>query len=121
MISIIFYFNLNVQPHNIQKSLDIIKKELLKISKGSIKDDDIERAKKIIQAQEVFGNQFIQFKSVRQAEIDISFKVSMSTEDRMKGIMNVSKEDIIFTSKWLYENLNILAVCSDVEGVEYEF
>jgi predicted Zn-dependent peptidase len=116
-----FYFNLNTQPENIQKSLDIIKEELLKISSGDINIDDINRTKKIIQTREVFTNQQVHAEAFKEADIQISFNEIKDSSDWMNSIMKVSVDDIKDTSKWLYENLNTLAVCSNVEGVEYDF
>ena len=116
-----FYFTLNTQSHNIQKSLDIIKEELLKISIEGVKIDDMNRTKKIIQTREVFANQQVHAEAFKDADIQVSFNDLKNSEDWLNEIMKISDDDIKDTAKWLHDNLNILAVSSNEEGIKYEF
>ena len=115
------YFNINTQPENIQKCLDIIKQEVLKISNSEINLDDLDKTKKIIQTSEIFNDQNIQNAADSLATIKLLYKNIKDKEDNLNKILNVTKEDIVESAKSLYGNLNILAVCSNVEGIEYEF
>ncbi|MBC7766896.1 insulinase family protein [Arenimonas sp.] len=115
------YFNINTQPENIQKCLDIIKKEVLKITNGKINLDDLDKTKKIIQTSEIFNDQNIQNEADSIATIKLLYKNIKDKEDNLNKILSVTKEEVMESAKLLYENLNILAVCSNVEGVEYEF
>jgi predicted Zn-dependent peptidase len=115
------YFNINTQPENIQKCLDIIKHEVLKISNGEINLDDLDKTKKIIQTSEIFNDQNIQNEADGIATIKLLYKNIKDKEDNMNKILKVTKEEVVESAKLLYESLNILAVCSNLEGVEYKF
>ncbi len=93
----------------------------LKNSVGEINVDDLDKTKKIIQTSEIFNDQNIQNEADSLATIKLLYKNIKDKEDNLNKILSVTKEEVVESAKSLYENLNILAVCSNVEGVEYKF
>ena len=114
------YFNLNVQPENIQKCLDTIKIEIEKIANGEVADDELDKVKLRIKSYEFFYNQSIQDESLGNAKIKLTYKDIKDREDYMQKFIDVSRERVIESAKWLSENLNILAVCSNQDN-KYNF
>jgi predicted Zn-dependent peptidase len=114
------YFSLNVQPENIQQCLDIIKYEINEISTGKITDQELSGIKIKIEASEIFNNQSIQGESDYYSTIRLFFPMLKNKEEYINKFLSVSRDEIISSAKWLHENLNILAVCSNSEN-KYNF
>lgn len=119
-LSSIAYFNLNVQPENIQQCLDIIRHEISEVALGKITEEDLNKTRKRIEAFEIFNNQSIQDESNYNSSIRLLYRDIKNRDEYVQKILDVSLEDVKGAAKWLYENLNILAVCSNVEN-KYNF
>ncbi|MEI6042350.1 MAG: pitrilysin family protein [bacterium] len=114
------YFSLNVQPSNIQQCLDIIKHEIKEVSDGKITDIELSQTKKKSEASEIFYNQSIQDESFAYANLRLLFTNVTNQNEFLQKILAVTKEEVIEAAKWLSQNLNILAVCSNEEQ-KYDF
>ncbi len=119
-LSSIAYFNLNVQPENIQQCLDIIRHEINEVALGKITEEDLNKTRKRIEAFEIFNNQSIQDESNYNSSVRLLYRDIKNRDEYVQKILDVSLEDVKGAAKWLYENLNILAVCSNVEN-KYNF
>lgn len=117
----IFEFTLDVQPENIQESLDIIIEEIKKIADGDIDEVDIDLYKKRIKSRDVFDNQSLgsQAELLTRIKMNYSEDIHNRSEYLAKRI-DISKEELIDSAKYLMERIKILAVSANKYS-EYDF
>ena len=88
---------------NIEYVLELTKTECDNISKNSVTDAELERAKNQIRGVLVMGQESTSNRMSRLAKSEIYFKQIIQMDDVIKSIMDVSKDDVAKVASQLFE------------------